>query len=188
MENRCKWCMTNQLYIDYHDNEWGVPIFDDRHLFACLTLEGAQAGLNWLTVLKKRDNYYKAFDQFNIKKIIKYDQDKIDDLLTNAGIIRNKLKIHSVVNNANKFLMIQKGFGSFADYQWQFIEGKPIINKWKKSSQIPSSTIISDQFCKDLKTRGFKFIGTTIIYAYMQAVGMVNDHLVDCYRYREVLL
>lgn len=183
---RCAWVTDDQIYIDYHDNEWGVPVYDDRLLFEFLILEGAQAGLSWLTILKRRKNYRASFDNFNAKKIAKYTSQEIAKLLTNEGIIRNKLKIHSTVGNAKAFLAIQDEFGSFANYIWQFTQGKPIQNAWTRHQQIPAKTAISDQMSKDLKKRGFKFIGSTICYAFMQAVGMVNDHITDCFCYKKV--
>lgn len=183
---RCVWSGDDPLYIDYHDNEWGVPVHDDRKLFEMINLEGAQAGLSWITILRKRKNYLKAFDNFNVKKIIKYDQKKIDELLTNEGIIRNKLKINAVITNAKAFLEIQKEFGSFDKYIWQFVKGKQIINKFKSLKEVPAKTKESDAMSKDLKKRGFKFVGSTICYAFMQACGMVNDHVVECFRYEEI--
>jgi DNA-3-methyladenine glycosylase I len=181
--SRCAWVTDDPLYIYYHDHEWGVPIYDDKLLFEFLILEGAQAGLSWLMVLKKRDNYRACFDQFDLLKIVRYDKKKIAALLENPGIIRNKLKINSVVENAKACLRVKEEWGSFSDYIWQFVDGKPIQHHWKKAKQVPASTSISDQMSKDLKKRGFKFVGSTICYAYMQAVGMVNDHTVNCFRY-----
>jgi len=181
---RCAWVTDDPIYIHYHDHEWGVPIYDDRLLFELLILEGAQAGLNWLTVLKKRDNYRASFDQFNPLKIVCYNKKKIAVLLENPGIIRNKLKINSVVENAKAYLSIKEEWGSFSDYIWRFVDDQPIQNHWKNSKQVPDRTLISDHISKDLKKRGFKFIGSTICYAYMQAVGMVNDHTVDCFRHQ----
>lgn len=186
METRCEWCLGHDIYVDYHDKEWGVPLHDDQIIFEYLQLEGAQAGLSWLMVLKKRENYRKAFDNFNAEKIARYDQKKIDELLGNAGIIRNKLKINAAINNAQSFLEVKEKFGSFDKYIWQFVDGKPIVNTWKTMKEIPASTNESDIMSKDLKERGFKFVGTTICYAHMQATGMVNDHIVDCFRYKEV--
>jgi DNA-3-methyladenine glycosylase I len=187
---RCEWSSfgnDNQIYIDYHDKEWGVPVHDDRLLFEFLTLEGAQAGLSWLTVLKKRENYRKAFDNFEPRKIAKYDSKKINELLKDAGIIRNRLKIASVVHNAKLFLEVQKEFGSFDYYIWQFVpKGRPIKNKWKSLKEIPAKTPESDAMSKDLLKRGFKFVGSTICYAHMQATGMVNDHVTGCFRYNQV--
>jgi len=183
-KRRCGWVNGgNQLYHDYHDNEWGVPVHDDHLLFEFLILEGAQAGLSWATVLNKREGYRKAFDNFDINKISRYDQDKIDLLLQNPEIIRNKLKVNATVVNAGLVLKIQKEFGSFDAYIWQFVDGKVIQNKWKEMSEVPASTFLSDAMSKDLKKRGFKFIGTTTCYAFMQATGMVNDHLIDCFCY-----
>lgn len=187
MKKRCGWATgSNQLDIEYHDLEWGTPLFDDRLLFEFLILEGAQAGLSWTTILAKRENYRKAFDQFEAKKVAQYDQKKIDELLANPGIVRNKLKVNSAVTNAKLFLEVQEEFGSFSKYIWQFVGGKPIQNKWKNREDVPANTEISDTMSKALKKRGFKFVGSTICYAYMQAVGMVNDHTVDCFRYEEV--
>ncbi len=181
---RCAWVNDSPLYIDYHDQEWGRPIHDDRLLFEFLILEGAQAGLSWLTILKKRDNYRACFDNFDAQLIAKYNQRKINALLKNEGIIRNKLKIQSTITNAKAFLQIKKEYGSFANYIWQFVEEKPIKNHWKNLKEIPAQTAISDKLSKDLKKRGFKFVGSTICYAFMQAVGMVNDHTVDCFCYK----
>ena len=183
---RCAWVSSDPLYIAYHDTEWGVPVFDDRKLFEFLVLEGAQAGLSWLTVLKKRENYRKAFDGFDPVKVAGFDEKKIQSLLNDPGIIRNKLKVRSAVTNAAAFLKVQEEFGSFAEYSWRFVGGKSITNRFKSIKEVPARTIESDAFSKDLKKRGFKFVGSTIIYAHMQAVGMVNDHIVDCFRYREV--
>jgi len=181
-KTRCAWVNEDPIYIRYHDEEWGVPVYGDRRLFEFLILEGAQAGLSWITILKKRENYRKAFKHFDTKKIAKYDQAQINKLLADEGIIRNKLKINSTVINAQAFLQIQKEFGSFEKYIWQFVDGKPIINHWRSSHEIPVTTTISDKLSKDLKKRGFKFVGSTICYAFMQAVGMVNDHITDCFR------
>lgn len=185
-KHRCEWVGSEQIYIDYHDQEWGVPVYDDQKLFEFLILEGAQAGLSWLTILKRREGYRKAFANFDPQKVAKFNEDDIAKLLQNPGIIRNKLKIRSAVNNAQKFLEIQKEFGSFSSYQWQFVQNKPIQNKWAKVSQIPAVSEQAEQFSKDLKRRGFNFVGPTIIYAHMQAVGMVNDHTADCFRYSQV--
>ena len=183
MRKRCEWANGDPLYTDYHDKEWGTPLHDDRKLFELLILEGAQAGLSWLTVLKKRQNYRKAFDQFNARKIARYDQQKVRKLLSNEGIIRNRLKIKATIENAKAFLAIQKEFGSFDAYIWQFVGGKPKKNAWRRLKQIPAKTKESDAMSKDLKERGFRFAGSTICYAFMQATGMVNDHTVDCFRY-----
>ena len=182
---RCEWVGDNELYQSYHDEEWGVPSYDDRHLFEMLILEGAQAGLSWITILKKREGYKKAFDDFDAKKISRYTQKKVDRLLQNPAIVRNKLKVNATVVNAKIFLEIQKEYGTFSDYIWQFVGGKPIVNEWETLSEVPVSTEKSDAMSKDLKKRGFKFIGTTICYAYMQAVGMVNDHTIDCACYKK---
>ncbi len=181
---RCEWANGSTLYQDYHDNEWGVPVHDDRLFFEFLILEGAQAGLSWITILKKRDGYRRAYDNFDAKKIARYSDKKIAALLLNPEIVRNRLKILSSVTNAKAFLDIQKEFGSFDKYIWQFVVGKTILNKWKSISDIPANTPESDAMSKDLKKRGFKFVGTTICYAFMQATGMVNDHVVDCFRYK----
>jgi len=180
---RCSWA-RNDLAIAYHDKEWGRPVHDDRILFEFLVLEGAQAGLSWDTILQKRENYRVAFDGFNAEKIARYDARKIRQLLSNPGIVRNRLKIASTVQNAKAFLAVQEEQGAFDPYIWQFVEGKPRINKWKSLKQVPASTSQSDAMSKDLRKRGFNFVGSTICYAFMQAVGMVNDHLVDCFRYR----
>jgi DNA-3-methyladenine glycosylase I len=182
---RCGWA-SNELAIAYHDREWGVPCHDDRVLFEFLILEGAQAGLSWDTILRKRENYRAAFDHFDVKKIALYDQPKIRSLMNNDGIIRNRLKIASAVKNAKAFLQIQQEFGSFDCYIRQFVGGKPRVNSRANLSQVPARTVESDAMSKDLKKRGFSFVGSTICYAFMQAVGMVNDHVVTCFRYREV--
>jgi DNA-3-methyladenine glycosylase I len=174
------------LYEAYHDEEWGVPVYDDKTLFEFLTLETFQAGLSWITVLRKRENFRKAFDGFNYKKIAKYKQPKIDALLQDAGIIRNKLKVNAAITNAQAFMEVQKEFGSFSNYIWGFVDGKPIKNKFKSLKEIPANTSLSDKLSKDLKKRGFKFVGTTVVYAHMQATGMVNDHETSCFRYNEV--
>lgn len=181
-KKRCSWCSNDPLYIAYHDTEWGVPIYDDQLLFEFLILEGMQAGLSWHMILQKREAFRIAFDNFDAKKIAKYDQRKINLLLTNPGIIRNKLKINATVKNAESFLKVQKEWGNFSSYIWHFVDGHPIINHWKNVKQVPSKTDISDAMSKDLKKRGFKFVGSTICYAFMQAVGMVNDHTTDCFR------
>lgn len=186
MQKRCEWAGSDPLYIEYHDNEWGVPVHDDRKIFEMLVLEGAQAGLNWLTVLRKRENYRKAFDNFDPRKVAKYDSKKLQELLANEGIIRNKLKIHSAIQNARAFLEVQKEFDSFDAYIWQFVGGRPIRNSWKSLSELPAQTAESEAMSKDLKRRGFGFVGPTICYAHMQATGMVNDHVVTCFRYKEV--
>ncbi len=186
MITRCEWANGSDLYIDYHDREWGVPVHDDQVLFEFLILEGAQAGLSWSTVLNKRENYRKAFDHFDPQKVAQYDEGKIAELLSNPGIIRNRLKIASAVQNARAFLAVQDEFGSFDAYMWQFVGGAPRHNAWKFIAEIPAHTAESDAMSKDLIRRGFKFVGTTICYAHMQAVGMVNDHVVDCFRYEQL--
>lgn len=177
---RCDWCGKDALYIDYHDNEWGKPVYDDETIFEFLVLESFQAGLSWITILRKRDNFKRAFDNFDYKVIANYDDSKIEELLANAGIIRNRLKILATVNNAKRFMEVQKDFGSFSKYIWGFVNGKPIENQPKVLKDVPATTEISDALAKDLKKRGFKFLGSTVVYAHMQATGMVNDHLVDC--------
>lgn len=186
MKTRCGWCSTDPLYIAYHDEEWGVPVHDDGKLFEFIILEGAQAGLSWITILRKRENYRKAFDGFDPTKVALYDEAKIEELLKNEGIVRNRRKIEAAVTNARVFLEVQKEFGSFDSYIWGFIGGKPVKNQWKTLAEIPAKTEISDLISKDLKKRGFKFAGSTIIYAYIQATGMVNDHITNCFRYGEV--
>lgn len=185
-KSRCLWVSDEQVYIDYHDKEWGLPIYDDRLLFEFLILEGAQAGLSWITILKRREHYRRCFDGFKAEKIARYDAGTYKKLLADPGIIRNRLKIQSVITNAQAYLAVKEEFSSFADYIWQFVNGEPIRNKWKQQKQVPAFTAISDKMSKDLKKRGFKFVGSTICYAYMQAVGMVNDHLTSCFRHREV--
>ncbi len=184
---RCTWPGTEQIYIEYHDKEWGRPVYDSRDLFAKLILDGFQAGLSWITILKKRDNFYKAFDNFNPEKMALYDKRKIDKLLCNKGIIRNKLKINAAVGNAEAFLAYEKTTGSFSDFLWSFVNGKPKINNWKTHEQIPVNSRESDAMSRELKKLGFKFTGTTICYAFMQAVGMVNDHITTCFRYGQLI-
>lgn len=186
MITRCEWAGNDPLMIDYHDQEWGVPTHDDRTLFEFLMLEGAQAGLSWKTILDKRENYRLAFDNFDPLRISNYDEDKVGELLSNPGIVRNKLKVNSCIQNARKFLEIQDEYGSFDAYIWDFVGGKPIRNSWRSLSEIPAHSVESEAMSADLKRRGFKFVGATICYAFMQAVGMVNDHVVDCYRYSQL--
>lgn len=185
-KNRCGWCKGDALYEAYHDLEWGVPVKDDDTLFEFLVLETFQAGLSWITILRKRENFRKAFDHFNYKKIAKYNQTKIDALLQDSGIIRNKLKVNATVTNAKAFMQIQNEFGSFSTYIWAFVDGKPIKNSIKNYKDGPANTPLSDALSKDLKKRGFKFVGSTVVYAFMQATGMVNDHEVTCFRYNRV--
>jgi DNA-3-methyladenine glycosylase I len=184
---RCNWCTDDPIYISYHDTEWGVPVHDDRKLFEFLILEGAQAGLSWLTILKRREGYRKAFADFNAQKVARFSQKKIEKLLLDPGIIRNKLKVNAAVTNAQAFLKVQEEFGSFDRYSWQFVDGRQKVNGFKTMKQIPATSKESDRFSKDLKQRGFKFVGSTIMYAHMQAVGMVNDHVTSCFRHREVM-
>jgi DNA-3-methyladenine glycosylase I len=187
MKNRCKWVPENiPIYVEYHDKEWGVPVHDDQKLFEFLVLDAFQAGLSWLTILNKRENFRKAFDNFDPVKIVKYDEKKIEELLADAGIIRNKQKINATIKNAKAFLRIQKEFGSFNSYIWSFVNGKTIKNCWKTDSEIPVKTNASERMSLDLKKRDFSFVGSTICYAFMQAAGLVNDHLVYCFRYSEV--
>jgi DNA-3-methyladenine glycosylase I len=186
MIKRCEWSTSDPLYIRYHDEEWGVPVYEDRSIFEFLVLEGAQAGLSWLTILKKRESYRDAFDQFDPQLVAQYDVDKIEQLLLNPGIVRNRRKIESSVVNARAFLKVQREFGSFADYIWRFVGGKPLINAWRTMGDIPAQTDESIDMSKDLIRRGFKFVGPTICYAHMQATGMVNDHVVYCFRYAEL--
>jgi DNA-3-methyladenine glycosylase I len=183
---RCGWCGHDPLYVAYHDEEWGVPVFDDRTLFEFLILEGAQAGLSWSTILKKRQGYRRAFDDFDAATVARYDGPKIATLLTDPGIVRNQLKIGAAVTNAQAFLKVQEQWGSFSSYIWSFVDGRPIQNSWRSMDEIPAMTPLAETISRDLKTRGFRFVGPTIIYAHMQATGMVNDHLVGCFRYPEI--
>lgn len=183
---RCEWVTDDPLYIKYHDLEWGVPVHDDCKLFEFLVLEGAQAGLSWLTILRRREEYRKAFSDFDPAKVAKFDEEKIQRLLKESGIIRNELKIRAAVGNAAAFLEVQKEFGTFAAYCWRFVGGKPLKNRFKSINEIPAKTPEAEAFSKDLKKRGFKFVGPTIVYAFMQAIGMVNDHVAGCFRYREL--
>lgn len=185
-KNRCSWCGSDPLYMKYHDEEWGVPVKDDQTMFEFLILETFQAGLSWITILRKRENFRKAFDNFDYKKIANYEQSKIDSILQDEGIIRNKLKIKSAVTNAQAFMKIQNEFGSFSEYIWSFVIGLPIKNNWKHHQDVPATTEISDALSKDLKKRGFKFVGSTVMYAHMQATGLVNDHIEGCFRYNEI--
>ncbi len=183
MQNRCFWVNKDQLYIEYHDTEWGKPVYDDETLFEFLLLETFQAGLSWITILKKRENFREAFDHFDYKKIAKYDAVKFEELIQNAGIIRNKLKVKSAITNAQLFLEIQREYGSFSNYIWSFVDGEPIVNSFTTRAEVPATTELSDSISKALKKRGFKFVGSTIVYAFMQATGMVNDHTTDCICY-----
>jgi DNA-3-methyladenine glycosylase I len=183
---RCGWQGTDPLYVAYHDAEWGVPVHDDRLLFEFLVLEGAQAGLSWLTILRKRENYRRAFAGFDPVKVARFDRRKVERLLGDPGIVRNRLKVESAVSNARAFLAVQQEFGSFDAYQWSFVGGRPVRNRFRSLEEVPPRTAVSDAFSKDLRERGFRFVGSTIVYAHMQAVGMVNDHLVGCFRHRDV--
>lgn len=183
---RCPWAGTDPLYIQYHDKEWGVPNYDEAHLFEMLILEGAQAGLSWITILRKRENYRRAFDNFNPQKIASYDEAKLNLLLQDPGIVRNRRKIEATIGNARAHLALKSEFGSLADFLWQFVDGRPTLNHWKTMQEVPATTSASDAMSKALQKRGFKFVGSTICYAFMQAVGMVNDHTVDCFRHREL--
>lgn len=186
MKKRCIWCGSDSLYITYHDEQWGVPVHDDRLLFEFLVLEGAQAGLSWLTILKKRLNYQKAFDEFNCESVARYTEKNIMRLLGNSGIVRNRLKIESAIKNARGVIRIQQEFDSLDAYMWRYVDGIPIQNEWKSMHELPAKTELSKKMSKDLKKRGFNFVGPTICYAFMQAVGMVNDHTTDCFRYNEL--
>jgi len=185
MKNRCRWAGNDPIYIDYHDHEWGVPVHEDQKLFEMLSLGGAQAGLSWITILKRRGNFRQAFDNFDPQVISKYDTSKVEALLQNEGIIRNKLKINSVITNARAFIKVQAQFGTFDNYIWQFVDGKPNINNWEVVGQVPATTEVSEKMSKDLKKHGFKFVGPTICYAFMQTIGMVNDHTKDCFKYQK---
>lgn len=186
-KNRCGWCLKFDQYIEYHDEEWGLPVHDDSVHFEFLILEGAQAGLSWSTILKKRKGYRKSFADFDPRKVARFTPARIERILQDPGIVRNRLKVLAAVNNAKRFLEVQKEFGSFDEYIWRFVGGKPIVNRWKDLSEIPATTTESDALSKDLIKRGFKFVGSTVIYAHMQACGLVNDHLVDCWRYNQVM-
>jgi len=179
---RCGWCLSSDLYKEYHDKEWGVPVYDDQKLFEFLILETFQAGLSWITILKKRENFQSAFDDFDYKKVANYPEEKIQELMLDAGIIRNQLKIRAAVSNALAFMKVQEEFGSFSKYIWEFTDGKPIDNKRKSLKEVPATSPLSDAISKDLKKRGFKFVGSTVVYAHMQATGMVDDHVEDCWR------
>lgn len=183
---RCPWCGTDELYVKYHDEEWGVPVHDDKKHFEFLVLESAQAGLSWITILRKRENYRKAYDDFDVEKVARYDEAKINELLQNKGIIRNRKKIEASINNARRFIEIQKEFGSFSRYIWSFVGNRPVVNYWNDITELPASSGLSDKISRDLKKRGFKFLGSTIVYSHLQATGIINDHLVSCFRHKEV--
>lgn len=182
---RCDWCGSDELYQHYHDTEWGVPCRDDKKLFEFVILEGAQAGLSWQTILRKRENYRRAFANFDVEKVARFNSRSVTRLMADPGIVRNRLKIESTISNARCFIEVQEVFGSFSNYMWNFVDGRPIVNGWKSMSQVPASTPLSDAISKDMKKRGFRFFGTTICYAHMQAMGLVNDHTVSCFRYTE---
>jgi DNA-3-methyladenine glycosylase I len=183
---RCDWCGDDPLYVRYHDEEWGVPVHDDRTLFEFLVLEGAQAGLSWRTILHRREHYRRAFADFDPAQVARFDQNRIEALLRDPGIVRNRAKVESAVGNARAFLDLQEEFGSFAAFQWRFVDGTPIVNRWKTMQEVPATTKISEAFSKELRKRGFRFVGPTIVYAHMQAVGMVNDHLISCFRHAQL--
>ncbi len=187
-KQRCKWVGNNPIMIEYHDKEWGLPLYDDKKIFEAIVLDSFQAGLSWSTIMNKRENFRKAFANFDVEKVAKFKENKLQELLEDAGIIRNKLKIYASVTNAQEFIKVQKEFGSFSNYMWQFVNHKPIVNKHSHIKEVPASTKESDAMSKDMKKRGFKFCGTTICYAFMQAVGMINDHTVDCFRYKAVII
>ncbi|RQP14931.1 MAG: DNA-3-methyladenine glycosylase I [Chryseobacterium sp.] len=179
---RCAWCTGDPLYVKYHDEEWGVPVYEDDELFEFLVLESFQASLSWITILRKRENFCAAFNNFDYRLIAEYDENKIEQLMNNPGIVRNRRKILATINNAARFIEVQQEFGSFSNHIWNFVDGEPIINKWTDASQVPATTALSDRIAKDLKKRGFGFLGSTVIYAHMQATGMVNDHTLDCFK------
>lgn len=185
-KTRCPWCEGDELYVKYHDEEWGLPVHDDQRHFEFIVLEGAQAGLSWLTILKRREGYQRAFADFDAAAVARYDEQTVEQLLTDPGIIRNRRKVLSAVSNAKAFLRIQREFGSFDNYIWRFVDGSPVVNTWRSLDEIPAKTPLAETVSKDLKSRGFSFVGPTIIYAHLQATGLVNDHLVDCFRYAEL--
>ncbi len=187
MKFRCPWCEGNEIYIRYHDTEWGVPAFDDRKQFEFLVLESAQAGLSWLTILKKRENYRAAYDNFDPEKVARYSATERQRLITDKGIVRNGRKIDASIRNAQNFLAVQEEFGSFSTYLWRFVDGSPVVNRWKTLEEVPAATPLAEQISKDLKQRGFTFLGPVIIYSHLQATGLVNDHLIDCFRYNEIV-
>ncbi len=184
--NRCSWCGNDELYVKYHDEEWGVPVHNEKKHFEFLVLESAQAGLSWITVLRKRESYRKAYDDFDAEKVAQYDEDKIEELMQNTGIVRNRKKIEASINNAARFIEIQKEFGSFDNYIWSFVDNKPVVNSWNNLSEVPATSELSDMVSRDLKARGFKFLGSTIVYAHLQATGIINDHLTGCFRHGQV--
>jgi len=184
---RCSWCGNDELYIKYHDEEWGVPVFDDRKQFEFLVLESAQAGLSWITILRKREKYRKAYDDFDPVSVANYGEEKVQELMRNEGIVRNEKKIRASINNAKRFLEIQKEFGSFCNYIWGFVDHKPVINNWKSVLDLPAKTELAERISRDMKKRGFQFLGPVIIYSHLQATGLVNDHVVDCFRYEELV-
>lgn len=183
--NRCPWCGDDELYVKYHDEEWGLPVHEEKKHFEFLVLESAQAGLSWITILRKRENYRKAYDDFDVVKVSQYDEAKILELMQNPGIIRNRKKIEASINNASRFIEIQKEFGSFDSYIWSFVNNKPLVNSWSDISEVPATSELSDRISRDLKKRGFRFLGSTIIYAHLQAIGIINDHLTSCFRHNE---
>ena len=184
---RCGWCGSSELYVKYHDDEWGVPVRDDKIQFEFLVLESAQAGLSWITILKKRENYRTAYDGFDYKKIAEYDEVKVEELMNNPGIVRNRKKIEASINNAKKFIEIQREFGSFSNYIWNFVEGKQIVNVYEKDEDLPAKSEVSEALAKDMKRKGFKFLGPVILYAHLQATGLVNDHITNCHRYKQCI-
>jgi DNA-3-methyladenine glycosylase I len=186
MRPRCDWCGHDPLYVSYHDEEWGVPVHNDRALFEFLVLEGAQAGLSWLTILRRREQYRRAFAGFDPARVARFDRHTIEALLRDPGIVRNRAKVEAAVGNARAFLEVQEEFGSFAAFQWRFVDGRPIVNRWQTQPEVPTTTSVSETFSKELRARGFRFVGPTIVYAHMQAVGMVNDHLIGCFRHAEL--
>ncbi|MDR1378923.1 MAG: DNA-3-methyladenine glycosylase I [Synergistaceae bacterium] len=185
-KQRCPWCGTDDLYVRYHDEEWGVPVKDERKLFEFIVLEGAQAGLSWITILRRRENYRAAFAGFDVQSVAKFGEDDVTRLMNDAGIIRNRAKIESAVKNARTFLKVAEEYGTFGAYLWGFVDGKPIVNRWTEGNQIPATTLLAEKISKDMKKRGFSFFGPTVCYAHMQATGMVNDHLTSCFRYEEL--
>ena len=187
-KERCPWCLGHSVYIDYHDNEWGVPVVDDQKQFEFLVLESAQAGLSWLTILKRREGYRKQYENFDVEQVARFDESKIERMLNDPGIIRNRKKIESSINNAKCFLQIQESHGSFSNYLWNFVDGHPIINRFASLGETPARTPLSDTISKEMKKRGFQFLGSTIIYAHLQATGLVNDHLISCFRYHECMV